>query len=212
MPIYLGKQDEAFEPKKMTALLVQVKNSVEEEYYKDLFDLENPLIIVLADLGVKKPSVSVPRKSLRISVSEAGTSTYNCVSSERTATALGKILSLSASSARDAQHRVSDCNMRFSSHDWKGGFLQSYLGEDDGPVANRKKAVPKKKTVRASSEICKRSGKLKRKAEDIADSGKDQEDVGQEPPVRGEKGKAKVQKEHPSTQDTNPQRRKFASN
>jgi hypothetical protein len=153
IPIYLGKRDESFDPKMLTAMLIQVKNSdrrnqffVRRAEYEGLFSLENPIITILVDLGASKSAVdrikSFSEKVFAFSISGAGISTYKCVTSKTASKTLAKILSLSDISESHAQSRVSAFNRRFGKHGWDGRFLEEYV----------EKKREKQRTAEASDE------------------------------------------------------------
>jgi len=104
VPIYLGKREDRFDPAKLSALLMKVKNStnpnsyhVLKKDYEPLFRLGNPIITILVDLAVSKPGI-VPVESFAsnvfaFTVRGAGDATYNCFTGER----MNQILSMNLS-------------------------------------------------------------------------------------------------------------------
>jgi len=71
IPIYLGKREDRFDPAKLTALLIQVKNScnpnpclVLKKDYESLFRLDNPIVTILVDLGSASQASYQPNHSL----------------------------------------------------------------------------------------------------------------------------------------------------
>jgi hypothetical protein len=179
IPIYLGERTESFDPKKVTAMLIQVKDSdrrnpfvVQKSQYKKLFNLENPIITIQMDLGVEEsivqPTQSFSRKVFAFTISGADRTTYNCVRTKDVAVIVSKILALSPYPQLEAQSQVSEFNKRFRRHDWDGFLLQQNVEEET--VADSESTSPQKKAPDdvQTSDTVSTTGKRKSKAKDAS--------------------------------------------
>ena len=144
IPIYLGKRDEKFDLAKLTALLIQVKNSqkknkydVLKEHYVPLFGRDNPIITIMLDLGIGKDLGIDTVKSFASSVfaltaTGAGGETYNCITSERMKATLSQILNLPANERANYRRDISDVNTQFRRHALDEQFPEELYRARDG--------------------------------------------------------------------------------
>jgi len=136
IPIYLGKPDDEFDPAKLTALLIQVKNSQKNKYdvlknhYELLFGLDNPIITIMLDLGINKPAIhrveSFASNVFAFTATGAGDDTYNCISGGMEES-LSKILSHPTNASGNYRRDISVVNRRFREHSCMGRAVPSLV-------------------------------------------------------------------------------------
>jgi hypothetical protein len=133
IPIYLGKRSEPLNPKKLTAMLIQVKNqqsssifSVSEKAYA-MFPPELPLITIMLDLARPEPGVeavtSFRSNLFAFKVSGCSDQTFG-VLTPKTSTTVGLILQVAPPRKNDIQREAAANNDRWRHHTFKDRFPQ----------------------------------------------------------------------------------------
>jgi len=149
LPVYPGNASEKFDCSKLTACLIQVKNTkrnnlyiLQKNHYRQLFNLNNPIIAIHADLGAKKSKTSgvqpFSEKVFGFIVSGASETTYKCATTKSISEILLKILNHTSLSGNDAQSLVSNYNVRFRhDHHWDTQSLKEQLP----PIPDEKEQI-----------------------------------------------------------------------
>jgi len=138
IPVYFGNMDQAFDPSRLSAILIQVKNRVQpsklsaivdfKQYSRFFSHTRDPILYILMDFGTPKADCSATGWAKQhyifgIHAIGADVGTFACLEGVREAAQmLRKHVVPNGSDTRKEHNEACQRNVRFRYHDWKSRF------------------------------------------------------------------------------------------